>query len=505
MKFFIPILFVIQAFAQQAIIVSNAASQNFGSAPPSSIAPGSLVTIALNIQGGPITPIDASTVSIQLQPAGSVKILGTSGPIGVLGLLSDDAPLGPATLTLSFNQQTSAPVNINIVPVSFGLFTRNNGIGPVMAQNTLTHSPKPGDFVTIWGTGLGQSTDTPTVLLGGHPVVPSYAGPAPGLPGTDQINFQIPADPAIPNGCYVALAVNAGGYTSNTGMLSISPDGGPCASPFGFTSDQLAQLDAGRTVALGQVNLYNMLGPPPPIQWFNISGFTRMESAAAMFMELGDVGLSQWAQPLVADDVASHCSARAGLAGAFLSISQILNAGDKITLSTPGSSLDLTGIFYSAQLPQPATVASPDQVQPPFFTPGDWQISVPGGAAISPFNGQFTVPPPVHITNATDLASIDPTHDLTVNWNGTDYSNAYTATVQLSTPDSTLLCTAPASAGQLTIPAALLRPVGLATLELLLVPAPDHLTILHDNAIPIMVRYYPSEVIPVSVSENSPE
>jgi hypothetical protein len=36
-------------------------------------------------------------------------------------------------------------------------------------------------------------------------IAPAYAGPAPGYPGLDQINFRLPPDVTAPGGCYVSL------------------------------------------------------------------------------------------------------------------------------------------------------------------------------------------------------------------------------------------------------------------------------------------------------------
>jgi hypothetical protein len=61
-----------------------------------------------------------------------------------------------------------------------------------------------------------------------------------------------------------------------------------------------------------------------------------------------------------------------------------------------------------------------------------WEIAAPGSKDVQPFAGQFTVLPPVRITNSGNLAVIDHTHDLTIKWNGNEYSNDYTATIQVA-------------------------------------------------------------------------
>src|SRR4051794_5579968 len=66
---------------------------------------------------------------------------------------------------------------------------------------TATAPIHPGDFVSIYGTGLGATEhradgldwakQQPTVTVGGQPCTLTYAGRAPGFTGLDQINCQI--------------------------------------------------------------------------------------------------------------------------------------------------------------------------------------------------------------------------------------------------------------------------------------------------------------------------
>jgi uncharacterized protein (TIGR03437 family) len=501
--------------AQQAIRVSNAASLGFGSAPANSFAPGSLIEVDLSLVAitGAIVPIDPTTVTIQIQPAGSAAVVGSANGFGVVARLSNDIPLGATTLTMTFNGQTSTPAQISIVPSSFGLFTRGNGGGPVLAQNALTKPARPGDFVTLWGTGLGAANqDRVSVLLGGHVFPVSYAGPAPGFPGTDQINFQLPDDRSIPYGCYVAVALKIENYTSNIGMLSTVRDTQACQSPFGFTAAQMAQLDAGQSLYLGQVNLYDMVGKPVS-QWFDVTGFARQESADASFLSLDGTNVASLTDPLQAADAYYSCYVSTVAGARFIGTSGALNAGDKLVLSSGSTAFDLplanpqTPSFYRMQLPVPSPVSSPDGVSAPFFKPGVWQVSSSGSADVQPFTGRLTVPPAVRISNAADLTSFDRTKDLTVQWNGSDYTDDYVATVQLAA-SSTVVCRAAANAGQLTIPAALMQGITQGAngtgLELLLTPKPDRVTtfnlpLVKGGTAPAMFRYYPSESVPVQI------
>jgi uncharacterized protein (TIGR03437 family) len=504
-------------WGQQTIRVTNAASGGLGTAPAATFAPGSLIRVQLNLTGfnGPLVPIDPSTVSLEIAPAGSVTLAASSDATSVTALLSDDVPPGPATITMNFNGQTSAPAPITIVPSSFGLFTQANGTGPVRTQNALTRPARPGDTVALQGTGLGTATaDQVTVLLGGHPFPASSAAHLPDQPGTDEIDFQVPDDATIPYGCYVAVAVTAQSHTSNTGTLSTARGDGACVNPLSFTAGQMAQLDAGRSLYLGQVNLYDMVGHPPPVSpWFDATGFTRMESADALFLSVNAASAAAFTEPLRADDAYYGCYSVISSLASFLGGGAPLSAGNKLVLSRGAKSLDVPlenpmfPSIYRAQLPTPAMADSPDAVPSPFFEAGLWQVSGPGSATMQAFTGQLNVPPPVQIANVSSLAAIDSTQDLTVQWNGGDYTNDYTATLLLSA-STTIFCRAPASGGLVTVPAALLEgltpgPNGTG-IELLMVPRGDRVTVFQaplaaGGSVPVLFRYYPSEVVPVQI------
>ena len=50
----------------------------------------------------------------------------------------------------------------------------------------------PGSVIAMWGTGL-SGTGTITANIGGQNIAtPYYAGPAPGIPGVQQINLVVP-------------------------------------------------------------------------------------------------------------------------------------------------------------------------------------------------------------------------------------------------------------------------------------------------------------------------
>jgi len=111
---------------------------------------------------------------------------------------------GLAKLTVS-NIQGKATVNVMIEDAVPALFTMDgSGRGAAAAIRV-------GNYVELFLTGLGLGGAVPTVLLNDVPVRVTYAGPAPGFEGLDQINVELPPD--VKSG---EITVKVGRRASNT-------------------------------------------------------------------------------------------------------------------------------------------------------------------------------------------------------------------------------------------------------------------------------------------------
>ncbi len=88
----------------------------------------------------------------------------SQGPFDQLaGIVPSNTPAGAGSLTVTFNNKTSAAVPVQIVSNAFGIFTINQqGSGPGVftdpnyAVNTLINSAHAGEPWFIWGSGLGK-------------------------------------------------------------------------------------------------------------------------------------------------------------------------------------------------------------------------------------------------------------------------------------------------------------------------------------------------------------
>jgi uncharacterized protein (TIGR03437 family) len=171
---------------------------------------------------------------------------------GQLGIQIPVDLAGPAaSVQVSVGGQTSAAQNIPIAPVAPGLFSTDqsgHGQGAILIANTNTlvapvgsipgrdsRPAKPGDFITIFCTGLGavspslatgqpgtnnDTVEKPTVTIDGAPAVVQFSGIAPGFVGLDQVNVQVPAGIRTANDIPVVLTI--GGKQSNTVTIAVS-------------------------------------------------------------------------------------------------------------------------------------------------------------------------------------------------------------------------------------------------------------------------------------------
>ena len=119
--------------------------------------------------------------------------------------------------------------------------------------------------VSWWGTGFGailsgSDADTPvignigspTMYVGNTAVTPVYAGRSSQYPGLDQVNFYVPQGV---QGCYVPIAVKAGGTVSNIGTIAVSSAGTNTCSDSVMGQDLVNQLASGSNVSFGYIRL----------------------------------------------------------------------------------------------------------------------------------------------------------------------------------------------------------------------------------------------------------
>lgn len=487
------ILFCLSAAWGQpaSLLVVNAAKQ-VSVQPETHVAPGSLVD--LSIRPVPLFEprwFDVS-VSVSLQSNGAEPIslapVQVLSPSVVRARVPEQAVPGLATLILRIADVEVARSTVRIVPADPGIFTAaGDGFGPAAAQlasfgkvqaNGLTRPARPGDYVVLWATGLGQArANDVKAWLGEEAMEVRYAGPAPGLAGVDQINVQIPERSSAPDGCYVPLRISIGEATANPVTLTKTADGSPCTHPLGLTTAQMNELDEGRTIPVGSIGIYSLVGPPPGAGAARFDGVTRMDHADANFLQLRAAGVATITRSRM-NSPSPHCSAEEGLTGALWLSSGggPVSVGERIRVSRGSQSVDLmpanpelvSSYIFAAPIPNPSP--SPDRLPPSIWTPGRWTIDAPGSDIAGPLHASLDVEPAIAVTNSATVKSIDRSKDLSIEWSGQGYGAGSRATVVLSGTRTdlanpffakaspyTVICSVEASAGRVVIPESLLR------------------------------------------------
>jgi len=287
-------------FVQAATLVNGVVTDepDMGSPlPNSSIAQGSF--FAIYGKGlGPSTPAIWNPYPLPVTLGGTsvaVTINGTkvaaypeyasSGQVNAV--MPSNTPTGTGTLTVTFNGATTATIPVTVTAASFGMFTYTGaGTGPGALTNAVTnielnpfYTAKPstasttGDYVTIWGTGLGPVPDATaeqnaapaqtnlcptqancpvTVWVAGQSAQVTYAGRSQ-FTAVDQIDFVVPQGV---QGCYVQVAVQIGSVVSNFTSMPVDPAGGTCQDADGIhVSDLVSALQKNGKANVAAISL----------------------------------------------------------------------------------------------------------------------------------------------------------------------------------------------------------------------------------------------------------
>jgi uncharacterized protein (TIGR03437 family) len=408
--------------------VLNNASFTPPDLPGGAVAAGSMITI-LGRGLGPSTPAvnPPMPVTVQViqngQATAATPIYASDSK--VRAVLPASAPLGRASIQVTFNGASSNLAPVTIVKSQLGLFGANDGAGFGPALATFADQT-----VTLTATGAGDGSDPVSVWVGG--VAATNIVVSPGVaPGIDNIQFTIPD--SAPQGCAVPVqAQTASGAPSNTVTIAAAADGGPCQdSPASLNTFQQA------TGNVGLVLLFQATGAN-----IYLAGFyaTPAGSAQAFFLpppescvELSTTGNLLTSQALQAlSDGLKPLSAGLPLVGPFADPDLFARLMQAI------------GFYGSTNGP-----------------PGPWVLQSPGGADVGPFQVTLQPPAPISWTKASNMAAITRASGMTVAWNTGAVSQEVLVlgySYQRSVNSSGLfVCLANGMDGQFTVPAYVLE------------------------------------------------
>ena len=450
--------------------------------PSSGIAPSSIFIVRgenLADPGDPVlqssadpglsTTLNGASVAVAVNGVTVHPALYYTSPTQLAAVLPAGTPVGTGTLTVTYNGTSSQAAPINVVAHAPGINTyyTNTGVATDASTGallTFTNSAAPGETIVLWTTGLGANptdsdtiytttpheVDTPVqVYVGGVAASVLYHGSA-GYPGVNQINLTIPA--SVPTGCWISIAVIAGGAIGNVATLPINPGGGACIDETtGLNGNQIANT-GGTTIRGGTVALLRT--DDPDGKGNRVIGYV----ADAAFEKY--TGVYQSALSLSP----GSCLVKYVMPAPIPQITG-LDPGS-ITLTGPGGLSVKLGLFgnkgsFNAIL---SANAIPD-------AGGTFTFTGTGGADVGPFTSTLTLTSPLFTWTNTDVAnSVDRSQDLTVKWaGGNGGSFVYiTGGAGRAAALVSFECLAHADDGQFTVPSHILMalPAGTGSLAL---------------------------------------
>lgn len=455
----------------------NAASQLPADSPATGVAAGSLCIVnASRLYGPPFLSPVGEKLTLRFRAKGSLSardlavVVLSSSSYEFTVLIPVDAAVGESEIVGVTAGGRESAAKVWIVASGFGIFTRgfNTAAAQIVrdrVENTgLTNPVRPSDWVTLWGTGLGSGI--PIVDIAGIDVAPAYAGPAPGLQGVDQINFQFPA--GVPDDCYIPLSVKVSGRASQVVSIPAASAPGPCRHRMGLSSEALAALDRNLTIPVSQIWIRSQVIPD-----FTQAGlYLHSDTATIDFLQVDAATVETYTGLLIPKtEWCGIGTVRPGIIG-VLAIP--MDAGQPV-LSGPGVRIPMEGAI--AQYPPLSTATYPlDKVPPSMFLPGIWSVSSQGGRDVGAFQVDLRLPPPLAWTNRATLGPVSRAKDLVLTWDPAGYGESEWMFGSIAIGAEYVECGAPASAGKVTIPASLLAQLSAgsrARVQLVLTPRGD--------------------------------
>ena len=448
------------------------------------IAPGSNMLIFS--EGFPVGPADPRTssgfplVTMLADVSVRVTVGGVSLDAYVLGaethwvraMLPSGTPLGDGSLVVTYNGRSSAPYKLPVRAQGFRIYdggwcgptflsshpsfcvgraVQNIDQNGAVSANSLLVPVRPGQLVTLWGTGLGVapgdeaagpipgSLEIPgfQVLFGGQSAKIIYSGRSGCCAGMDEIIFEVP--PGI-EGCNVPVWVRysdspslynavTDGSTSEDVYVSVASGTEACSDPHGLSAQEVQKLSSGdlRTAEVTFSDGY----------WSAYAGTVRQTSV----IPLGACAHS-WGEGL----------------GASPDFSSVSNVGAAFHLATPRGVFTATLADYGNFYNGPFT-GVPEA--------GEYRLdNGAGGPGLDPFQTGFSLPAAaIQWTNRNDFGQ--PLADgLTVSWSVADPNEGHIEIFgKLSNDGETdggtlFTCTERAAKGSFTIPRVVLERAG---------------------------------------------
>jgi uncharacterized protein (TIGR03437 family) len=480
------VLATVSSFAQPKI---HSVTNNYSYIPPGfpnyGIAQGSIFTVF----GSGLASLTTELQSTPLQStregvALTVTVNGTTthpliyyvSPTQIAAVLPSGTPAGLGQITVTNGGATSPAAVIQVVRSAFGLLTYPYSTAAAAfdvnwAPLDITNAANPGDYITVWGSGLGPVTGDEAIApvpvdlsdisievdVGGVPATVTYHGRS-GSPGLDQINVIVPRGVS---GCGVSVAVRIGGIVSNFATIPVAASGRACTDPL-----VVNWPGSGAFLRMGSISLSKSVTYEP-------NSTVMTESATSTFQEgtiiYGAAGLS-----VGSCSVSRHFGNGWAMApnGPFLPLPP-LDAGPAINISGPLGSASLSPQqkgYYGGVV---GGTSGGGTVLPAFIPDAGGAFTFSngvGGSDVGPFTAPFVVVP-LNWTNMNAVSTVSLSARLTVTWSNAAPNSAVTINGTSTTMygDQTVVgyfeCLAEAAAGTFTVPQTVLQSLPASTIQ----------------------------------------
>jgi uncharacterized protein (TIGR03437 family) len=357
-------------------------------------------------------------------------------PGQIAAILPSATPLGAATMTVTYNGQTSPPFALTVVQGAFGILTLGgNGLGTAAVYDldynyiTPTHAANPGQIVYFWGTGQGPDPNDETRLIPAPQNLANlpfefYIGNKPArvvfhsrsaYPGLDQIAVEIPEGVS---GCYASAYAKTGNIMSNFVSIPVAATGRVCADWFTTSADVQRLLGTGKTeVSLGWFYLARFLTYSPGFAGQPATMITQ-DSATAQFLRYTPFDSSNWGAVGGFGNpgcVVTTWNAQNPFSSPFL---KRLDAGPSVTLTLPdGNTRTLTRMQVSNYAFSVNDATPGAQLIIPEGG-GTFRFNAPGGEDVGAAEATIAANNPLVWNEHTTITEVSRSQPLTVTWRG---------------------------------------------------------------------------------------
>lgn len=439
------------ALAQPSITsVENAASNIPQGLPNSGIAQGAMFVVKGARLGPPAIVIDdrfplettLAGTSIKVTSQGQVRdaIIYYTLDRQVAAILPSSLPAGTGTMTVTYNNQTSAPVPFIIVANNVHIYTVNSsGVGPAVATFpdgfiSPTNSARENEIVVFWANGLGpvsfaenvaalggDMTALPLeVYIGGKQATILYRGRNACCSSVDTVYVRMPSGLS---GCAVPVSMRIGAYVSNTATIPVATTGRTCAPVVsGYSQSEVERLLTKPSLSVGNVSVTRTsttssvsVGPVPPVPTVSRGdiggGSFFLYNAPGQVVFTTQTDVPPFGSCKVVSFSGQDPPAQIGLA------STSLDAGGTLTVSGPNGNRVLNkNIALGGAISYGATLGAGTAGN--YLDAGSYTISGQGGGQVGTFTAGIVLPAPLNWTNQSVITTVTRGGGVTVNWSG---------------------------------------------------------------------------------------